>query len=71
MSDLHRVITPPTPAPYRIVSGGSNSAVLEYAYHIESAKAFALLLDGEIECYIYGIGWVPWLPAMSEKGRHE
>jgi hypothetical protein len=71
MSDLTRIVTPPTPAPYRIVSGGADSAVLEYAYHIESAKAFASLMDGEIEAYVYGIGWVPWLPSMSEKGRHD
>ena len=71
MSDLTRIIAPPTPAPYRIVSGGADSAVLEYAYHIESAKAFASLMDGEIEAYVYGIGWVPWLASMSEKGRHD
>jgi hypothetical protein len=71
MSDLNRVIAPPTPAPYRIVSGGADSAVLEYAYNIESAKSFTESLDGTIEAYVYGIGWVPWVPAMSEKGRHE
>lgn len=71
MSDLSRVVKLPRPAPFRIVLPGPAAAVVEYAYHIESAKAFAELLGGEIETYTHGIGWVPWLPPTTDSPTNE
>jgi hypothetical protein len=71
MSDLNRVISPPSPAPYRIVTPGAAKSVMSYMHDIDLAKQFADDVEAEIEAYVYGIGWVPWVPAMSEKGRHE
>lgn len=52
---------------YRVVATSEYGATLSYAETIEDAKAIAEAVDGVIECYVFGIGWVKWCAAMRAK----
>lgn len=45
---------------YRIVSATSPKQILEYAETIEQALSIAEAVEGLIECYQWGIGWIKW-----------
>lgn len=45
---------------YRIVSETSPKQILEYADTIQQALSIAETVDGLIECYQWGIGWIKW-----------
>jgi hypothetical protein len=55
--------------PYRVLTKRENHDRLDYAKTSEEAEAIAADEDGIIECYIYGIGWARWSPAMREVGK--
>ena len=45
---------------YRIVSAASPKEILEYAETIDQALSIAETIEGLIECYQWGIGWIKW-----------
>ena len=54
-------------ANYRIVSASEYGVTLSHANDIDSAKQISEAIDGRIQCYIYGIGWVPWSDSMGQR----
>jgi hypothetical protein len=55
--------------PYRVLTRHEHHDSLYYAKTSEEAEAILAGEDGIIECYIYGIGWARWVPAMREVGK--
>ena len=51
---------------YRIISVTEYGVTLSHANDIDSAKAIAEAIDGRIQCYVYGIGWVQWSDSMGQ-----
>lgn len=49
---------------YRVVEGAFGN--VRYFYSIEEAKKNRDWCNGQIECYVYGYGWVRWCEAMRE-----
>lgn len=53
---------------YRIVQRhGNGKATIDYTDDRDSAVTHAADVGGVVECYIWGIGWVPWCEEMIER----
>jgi len=51
---------------YRVIYG-DDWPTIEYMDDRESAQRLAADVGGEIECYVFRIGWVKWCESMIEK----
>jgi hypothetical protein len=54
---------------YRIISRTNPKEILEYAVTSDQAVDIAAKVDGVVQCYVYGYGWVRWDEAMKERQR--